>query len=75
MKNKRGDLATTILVFLVVTVCAAALYSFAVTSSNAKEDVLEVNFEKGAYLEMDSYEFHMAGVAREVFIETYLLVL
>ena len=40
MKNKRGDLATTILVFLVVTVCAAALYSFAVTSSNAKEDVL-----------------------------------
>jgi len=72
MKNKRGDLATTVLVFLVVTLCAAALYSFAVTNSEVEKKIQDINYAESAYIIADSFEFGMEGSVRQAYLETYL---
>jgi len=71
MKNKRGDLAITVLVFLVVMVCAVALYSFAATNSEFEKKIQDIDYAQGAYVIADSFEFSMEGPVRQAYFETY----
>lgn len=72
MRNNRGDLAITLLVFLVIMVCLAALYSFAITNSSDKVEIKNVKYAQGVYLNVSSFEFNMAGNVESAFLETYL---
>ena len=75
MNNKRGDLAVTLLVFLVVMLCAVSLYAFASTNSVSEKKIASVVFSEGAYLEADYYEFGMSSVVEEIYLETYMTFL
>jgi len=41
-KNKRGDIPTTILVIMVITICCLALYTFYKTSSNVRSSFVGI---------------------------------
>jgi hypothetical protein len=65
-KNKRGDIAIVLLVFMVLLVCSAALFMFVISNSSYGKKIANIGLVNELYSEKISLEYSMTVTAREI---------
>ncbi|MEK6906750.1 MAG: hypothetical protein AABW81_03950 [Nanoarchaeota archaeon] len=71
IKNKRGDLAITLMVFLVITICLASLFLFSTSSGDVKTKIAGAFIVSKAESRGDLAEFYIREAAESSAIKTY----
>ena len=71
MNKKGGELAVTILVFLVLITCLSTLYLFLISKEKNKEEISRSFFARGVYFNAEVGEKYLRDYFNTAFIEAY----
>ncbi len=64
IKNRRGDIAVTLLVIMTVIMCGAAFYSFSMYDSSVEKSVGDFNNLGNFYDSSRNFEFYLYNLAK-----------
>lgn len=71
MKNKRGDISITLLVFMVVVLTGSVLFSFIRSSGKITGNIADSRFLEGAYFGEEGARSFMKAASEDALIKSY----